>query len=305
MQAETTTLRAAPRPSAPRRVRIRGGYLFLVPAFVVLAIFMLGPSLYALYSAFTDMSLTGTGAANPQWIGWTNFNQIFQDPNFFNAVRVSITYLVGSAIIGQAGLGLLLALLMQGRTPLFRGAVGGIVIMAWVIPDVVAGFLWSAFLHQDGFLNTINALFGLPQRAWLNDTPMSAVIVANAWRGTAFSMLLFSAALTAIPGELYEAAAIDGAGMLSRLRSITLPLLTGAIATDLLLITLQTLSDFTLVWVLTAGGPGYKTQLLTIYVYQQAFKFYQLGYGTAVSLLILALGAALSLIYIRVLRVKF
>jgi multiple sugar transport system permease protein len=154
-------------------------------------------------------------------------------------------------------------------------------------------------------LNTVLALFGLPQRSWLNDTPMASVIVANIWRGTAFSMLIFTAALAGIPNELYEAAAIDGAGLISRLRSITLPLLTAAIATDLLLITLQTLSDFTLVYVLTAGGPGYKTQLLTIYVYQQAFKFYQLGYGTAVSLLILALGAILSLIYIRVLRVKF
>jgi len=83
-----------------------------------------------------------------------------------------------------------------------------------------------------------------------------------------------------------------------------LPLLAGAIATDLLLITLQTLSDFTLVWVLTGGGPGFKTQLLTIYTYQQAFKFYQPGYGIAISRLILAVGAILSFLYIRVLRIQ-
>jgi multiple sugar transport system permease protein len=277
----------------------------MVPAFVVLAVFMLGPSLYALYTAFTDMALTGPGAAHPSWIGTTNFSQIFQDPDFFNSLRVSITYLAASAIIGQAGLGLLLALLMQGRMAVFKAAIGAVIIAAWVIPDVVAGFLWSAFLHQDGFLNSISALFGLPQRAWLNDTPMASIIVANVWRGTAFSMLIFTAALAGIPRELYEAASIDGAGILARLRSITLPLLTAAIATDLLLITLQTLSDFTLVWVLTAGGPGYQTQLMTIYMYQQAFKFYQIGYGTAVSLLILAVGAILSLVYIRVLRLKF
>jgi multiple sugar transport system permease protein len=277
----------------------------MVPAFVVLAVFMLGPSLYALYTAFTDMALTGPGAAHPNLIGTTNFSQIFQDPDFFNSLRVSITYLAASAIIGQAGLGLLLALLMQGRMAVFKAAIGAVIIAAWVIPDVVAGFLWSAFLHQDGFLNSISALFGLPQRAWLNDTPMASIIVANVWRGTAFSMLIFTAALAGIPRELYEAASIDGAGILARLRSITLPLLTAAIATDLLLITLQTLSDFTLVWVLTAGGPGYQTQLMTIYMYQQAFKFYQIGYGTAVSLLILAVGAILSLVYIRVLRVKF
>jgi multiple sugar transport system permease protein len=193
---------------------------------------------------------------------------------------------------------------MQHRSALFKGVVGSIVVAAWVIPDVVAGFIWAAYLHQDGLLNGVMALFGLPQPAWLQDQPMAAVIVANVWRGTAFSMLLFSAALESIPDHLFEAAAIDGAGVLRRIRYITLPLLTGALATDLLLITLQTLSDFTLVWVLTGGGPGFKTQLLTIYTYQQAFKFYQLGYGTAVSLLILVVGALLSLMYIRVLRVE-
>jgi multiple sugar transport system permease protein len=297
-------------PSTPikpggRRVRVRAGYLFMVPAFAVLALFMLGPSLYALYSAFTDMALTGPGAASPQWVGWQNFSDIFQDTEFFNAVKTSLTYLVGSAIIGQAGLGLLLALLMQKRSAVFKSVVGAIVIAAWVIPDVVAAFLWSAFLHQDGLLNSINAVFGLPQHAWLNDDAMASVVVANIWRGTAFSMLIFSAALAGIPHEIYEAASIDGAGIWARLKSVTLPLLTAAIATDLLLITLQTLSDFTLVWVMTAGGPGYQTQLMTIYMYQQAFRFYQLGYGTAVSLLILVVGAILSLVYIRVLRVRF
>ncbi len=294
----------APRPAVRRRRRIKAGYFFLIPAFGILIFFMLGPSLYALYTAFTNMALTGFGAASPQWIGTSNFDQIFHDPDFFNALRVSVTYLAGSALVGQAGLGLILALLMQNRSTLFKGIVGGIVVGAWVVPDVVAGFLWSAFLHQDGFLNTILALFGLPQKPWLQQDPMASIIVANIWRGTAFSMLLYSGALTAVSPELLEAAAIDGAGLFQRVFRIILPLLKGAIATDLLLITLQTLSDFTLVFVLTGGGPGFQTQLMTIYMYQQAFKFYQLGYGTAVSLLIIATGAILSLIYIRVLRVE-
>jgi multiple sugar transport system permease protein len=133
---------------------------------------------------------------------------------------------------------------------------------------------------------------------------MASIIVANTWRGTAFSMLLYASALEGIPPELLEAAAIDGAGLWARVRLIILPLLKGAIATDLLLITLATLSDFTLVVVLTGGGPGFDTQLLTIYTYQQAFKFYAIGYGTAISLLIIAVGAILSLVYIRVLRVE-
>lgn len=276
----------------------------MLPALFVLLIFMIGPSVYALYTAFTNMALTGVGAGSTQWVGWQNFDQIIHDVNFTNALKVSITYLVGSALIGQAVLGLLLALLMQHRTPLFKSIVGGIVVAAWVIPDVVAGLLWSAYLHQDGLLNSMVALVGLPQHAWLQDYPMASIIVANAWRGTAFSMLLYSAALEGIQPELLEAASIDGAGLFRRVRHIILPLLTGVIATDLLLITLQTLNDFTLVFVLTGGGPGFKTQLMTIYMYQQAFKFYQLGYGTAVALLIIAVGAILSFVYIRVLRVK-
>jgi multiple sugar transport system permease protein len=294
-----------------RRTHLRTGILFMSPAFLIMLIFLIGPVLYALYVACTNMALTGVGAAAPQWVGLTNFVRILQDSGFYNALRVSLTYLVGSALIGQALLGLLLALLMRHRHPIFKSVLGAIVVGAWIIPDVVAGFLWYAFLAggpqsivTPGLLNSIVATFGLPQHAWLQEYPMAAVIVANTWRGTAFSMLLYASSLEGIPPELYEAASIDGAGIVARVRHITVPLLKGTIATDLVLITLATLSDFTLVWVMTGGGPGFKTQLLTIYTYQQAFKFYELGYGTAISLLILAVGAVLSLLYLRILRIK-
>lgn len=292
-----------------RHKRLRLGILFMAPAFLVIAVFMLGPAFWALYISFTNMSLTGAGAATPQWVGLQNFVQILHDGEFFNAFRVSLTYLVASALIGQAVLGLLLAMLMRHRQRVFKSVLGAIIIIGWVIPDVVAGFLWSSFLAggpqsvlSPGLLNSIVATFGLPQHAWLQDYPMASIIVANIWRGTAFSMLLYASALEGIPPELLEAASIDGAGLWARIRHITLPLIKGSIATDLLLITLATLSDFTLVFVLT-GGSNLNTELLTIYQYRQAFQFYQIGYGSAISLLIIVVGAILSLLYIRVLRV--
>jgi multiple sugar transport system permease protein len=292
-----------------RRKRLRRGILFMAPAFLVIAIFMLGPALWAVYISFTNTALTGVGAASSQWVGIQNFVQILHDGEFFNAFRVSLTYLVGSALIGQAVLGLLLAMLMRRRQRVFKAVLGAIIIICWVIPDVVAGFLWSSFLSggpqsvlAPGLLNSVMSTFGLPQHAWLQDYPMAMIIVANIWRGTAFSMLLYASALEGIPPELLEAASIDGAGLWARIRLITLPLIKGTIATDLLLITLATLSDFTLVWVLTAGNtPG--SELLTIYQYRQAFQFYQIGYGSSIALLILVVGAILSLVYIRVLRI--
>jgi multiple sugar transport system permease protein len=299
-----------PAKNIQRRKRLRISFLFMAPAFIIIAIFMLGPAIWACYVSFTNMALTGVGAAAPQWVGWQNFAQILHDGEFLNAFRVSLTYLVFSALIGQAVLGLLLALLMRKRNPIFKSVLGAIIICAWVIPDVVAGFLWSAFLAggpqsvlAPGLLNNIMLTFGLPQHAWLQEYPMTMIIIANIWRGTAFSMLLYASGLEGIPDELQEAAAIDGAGIWSRLRYITLPLLKGSIATDLLLITLATLSDFTLVFVLT-GGSNLNSELMTIYQYRQAFQFYQIGYGSAIALLIIAVGAILSLLYIRVLRIE-
>ena len=298
-----------PAPVRQSHKQLYTGILFMAPAFLIVAIFMLGPAVWAIYISFTNMALTGVGAATPQLVGFQNFVQILHDGEFFNAFRVSLTYLVGSALIGQAVLGLLLALLMRNRNRVFKSILGAIIVGAWVIPDVVAGFLWSAFLAggpqsvlAPGMLNSIMMTFGLPQHAWLQEYPMTMVIIANIWRGTAFSMLLYASALEGIPAELMEAAGIDGAGAWHKLRYITLPLIREAIATDLLLITLATLSDFTLVYVLT-GGSNANSELLTIYQYRQAFQFYQIGYGSAIALLIIAVGAILSLIYIRVLRV--
>jgi multiple sugar transport system permease protein len=302
---------SAPMPSHGRKRR-RAGILFLLPAFLVMAFFFLGPAFWAVYVAFTNMALTGTGANTPGWVGLDNLRHILSDSQFFGALRISLYYLVGSALIGQALLGLILALLMQRRRPLFKTVLGSIIVAAWVVPDVVAGYLWYAFLHADtmnlgtgtGLFTSIVGAFGVPQHSWLIEYPMASIIVANCWRGTAFSMLLFASALEGIPPELLEAASIDGAGVWNRIRLVILPILKGTIATDLLLVTLATLSDFTMVMVLTGGGPGFDTQLLTIYMYQHAFKFYELGYGTAIALLIIAFGAILSLLYIRVLKIE-
>jgi len=282
--------------TASRAARI-GAY---VPALVLLGVFFAGPLLWSVYSAFTNVALTGS--ASIDFVGLDNFDAMIHDAQFWNSLWLTLVFVVGSAVIGQNTLGLLIALLLRGRRQTVRAVVSGLVIAAWTVPEVVAGFCWYSFLHREGTLNAILHQLGLSQN-WLYTTPMLAVILANVWRGTAFSMLVYQAALNDVPPELHEAAAVDGASAWQRLRGVTLPLIRRSIVTNLMLITLQTLAAFGLIYVMTKGGPGTKSSTTPIYMYQESFQFYKLGYGTAMALVLLVIGAIFSLIYVRLIKV--
>ncbi|NYD25066.1 ABC-type sugar transport system permease subunit [Kineococcus aurantiacus] len=144
-------------------------------------------------------------------------------------------------------------------------------------------------------------MLGLGQN-WLYTLPIIAVSLANVWRGTAFSMLVYNAALSEIPAEIEEAAEMDGATGWARLRHVTIPMIKRTVTTNLMLITLQTLSVFGLIYTMTKGGPGTKSQTLPLYMYEQAFSFSQIGYGTAIALVLLAVGGVFSIVYMRLLR---
>jgi multiple sugar transport system permease protein len=271
-----------------------------VPALVLLGVFFAGPLLWSVYSAFTNVALTGSSSID--FVGLANFKTMVHDSQFWNSLWLTLVFVVGSAVIGQNTLGLLIALLLRGRGKAARALVSGLVVAAWTVPETVAGFCWYSFLHTDGTLNAILHRVGLSQN-WLYTTPMLAVILANVWRGTAFSMLVYQAALNDVPPELHEAAAVDGATAWQRLRRVTLPLIRRSIVTNLMLITLQTLAAFGLIYVMTKGGPGSKSSTTPIYMYQESFQFYKLGYGTAMALVLLVIGAIFSLIYVRLIKV--
>jgi multiple sugar transport system permease protein len=285
--------------------RLRRGLLQglpLGPAVVLLVVFLAGPILYCLYSAFTDMALTG--AAGAQFVGLDNFREAFSSTEFRQSLLYTLIFTILSAVVGQNILGMVLALLMRSGTGWVRALVSAIVIGAWVMPEVVAGYLWSAFLGDDGSLNRFLGMLSIPKQNWLFTVPILAVSLANVWRGTAFSMLVYSAALSEVPKELEESATMDGAGRFQRLWSVTLPMIRRSITTNLMLITLQTLSVFGLIWTMTRGGPSNRSETLPLFAYQQAFQLSQLGYGTALALILLAIGAVFSLIYLRALRLE-
>ncbi|CAL9563149.1 carbohydrate ABC transporter permease [Streptomyces sp. enrichment culture] len=284
----------------------RGRALFrllpLAPAVVLLLLFLGGPIAYCVWIAFTDLQLTGQ--AESSFVGLENFRTAFEDEAFLNAVWLTLVFTVLSSLVGQNTLGLALAALMRRASRPVRTLTGGIVVTAWVLPEVVAGFLLYAFFRDQGTLNAVLDLLGLPRQDWLFTLPILAVSFANVWRGTAFSMLVYSAALSDIPREVTEAAEVDGAGGWRRMWHITLPMIRRSIGTNLMLNTLQTLSVFGLIWVMTRGGPSGKSQTLPLFMYEQAFQNSLIGYGTAVALLLLLVGSLFSVLYLRLLRTE-
>ncbi|MEU1167291.1 carbohydrate ABC transporter permease [Streptomyces sp. NPDC090075] len=274
----------------------------LTPALVLLLLFLGGPIVYCAWIAFTDLQLTGQ--AHSSFVGLANFRRAFHDDAFLNAVWLTLVFTVLSSLVGQNTLGLALAALMRRASKPVRTLTGGIVITAWVLPEVVAGFLLYAFFRREGTLNAILDFLRLPSQNWLFTLPILAVSFANVWRGTAFSMLVYSAALDEIPTEIEESAEVDGAGGWRRMWHITLPMIRRSIGTNLMLNTLQTLSVFGLIWVMTRGGPGDRSQTLPLFMYEQAFQNSMIGYGTAVALLLLLVGSLFSVVYMRLLRTE-
>ncbi|REK89918.1 sugar ABC transporter permease [Streptomyces inhibens] len=272
----------------------------LAPATVLLLLFLAGPIGYCVYIAFTDTQLTGQESAS--FVGLANFRHAFGDPAFLNAVVLTLVFTVISSILGQNTLGLALAGLMRRASRPVRSLTGAMVITAWVLPEIVAGFLLYTFFERRGTLNALLGWLHLPAQNWLFTLPILAVSFANVWRGTAFSMLIYSAALSEIPQEITESAQVDGAGGLRRLWHITLPMIRRSIGTNLMLNTLQTLSVFGLIWAMTRGGPGNRSQTLPVFMYDQAFLKSLIGYGTAVALLLLLVGAVFSVVYLRLMR---
>ena len=290
----------APRPGRASRSVVRS--IPLLPAIVLLAIFLLGPILSSFYGSFTDASLSGSSAQGARFVGFDNYLSLLADPDFPKSVLLTLVFLVASAIIGQNVLGLGLAILMRSSARLVRSVVGTFVVTAWVLPEIVASFAAYAFFNSTGTLNSMLARLGIEGPNWLYTFPMLAVIVANIWRGTAFSMLVYAAALHDVPPDITEAAEVDGARGWQQLVYITLPTIRRSISTNLMLTTLQTLSVFTLIFVMTGGGPGTNSSTLPVLAYQEAFAFGELGLGTAIATILLLVGAAFSVVYIRALK---
>ncbi len=281
--------------------------LFLTPALVFVALFLVYPFFSIFQMSFTNRALVGANALNPQNVGLQNYMDLFDTQDWMrrgemgHSLWLTAQFVIGSALIGQAGLGLGIAVAFHNRKGLLRELVFTLAIAAWIMPDVVVAFAWFAYLDPDGTLNQMLQAVGLRPQDWLFDYPLLSIILFNTWRGTAFSMLLFSSALASIPPSYVETADVIGARPWQKFRDILLPLLRGYIATDLILITLWTFNTFT-PFLLTGGGPSYRSNIIAIYTYEVGLRFFQFGKASAIAVIVMLINLVLASIYLFISR---
>ncbi|WP_227870248.1 carbohydrate ABC transporter permease [Streptomyces otsuchiensis] len=272
---------------------------FVAPSLLLITAFLLFPALWTIYLGLTDYRLTGFAAADPQMVGLDNFTNAIGDDRFSNSLVLTLQFVLGSAVLGQAVIGFTIAWLMRNRTGALRRTVEALVLLAWILPSSVITFLWIALLDRDG--GTFNALINTPGTAWLLEYPMASIIVFNIWKGAAFSMMLYAAAIGNVPPSHLETARLAGASTWQQLRDVVFPRIKGHILTNLLLISLWTFNDFT-PFLLTAGGPEDRTEIMPVFIYKIALQSGELGFGAAISVLMLLINLVIALVYVRLLR---
>ena len=276
--------------------------LGMLPAAILIAV-LLYFTAWAFAFSFTDLALVGRKSVEWSWVGLQNFERLFTRKGFLDALWTTVIFVFFSAIVGQSVLGFLLAATLRGTKSGIRSAVEVCIMLGWLLPDIVAAFLWSATTSQTGLINALIVVpLGYPPINFINDYALPVVIVANVWKGTAWSYLLFSAALDSVSREVIEAAKVDGATPFQRIWMVMLPIIRPHIATNMLFITIWTFTYFPLIFAMTGGGPGRQTETLAVFLYNQSFARGNLGFGSAISVAMLAIVGVLSIFYLRLLR---
>lgn len=280
-----TTPGAAGRRWLPRDAIF--GYALLVPAATLIVVLVGYPFVRALWLSFHKKLL---GKVDAPWIGLGNYQALLSDTMFWAAVKNVFVFTASSVAIKLA-LGLLIALILNEALPL-RNLWRSIILLPYAMPTLVSVLIWKWMFSDIGgildyLLNQTNIKEG--PMLWLSDPgkAMGSVIAVNVWRGFPFFVITLLAGLQGVPQDQYDAAKVDGAGVFARFWYVTIPSLLPVIAVVTLFSTILTFNDFAIIWVLTKGGPGGATDVLSTLTYKVAIQGYELGKGVAVSVLML------------------
>jgi ABC-type sugar transport system permease subunit len=277
-------------------------YLFLAPSFAILLVFLIFPLSWNIYIALHGVSLT-TLLKEWEYVGLENFVTLFDDPNFYTSLKVTLMF-VGGSVALQFGVGILMALVLNQQIR-GSGVYRAILIIPWTISAVIAAFSFKFILDDNfGILNYILNQLGMESVGWLSDPNIViwSLVIANTWYGTPFTLLFLTAGLLSINPSLYEAARIDGASKMRSLFHITLPLLKPFMIINLILITMWSVNLFDIQLIMTGGGPLFSSTTTSLYMYRQAFEFGLLSKGAAAGIILILINLAVAVIYVKFLR---
>ncbi|MBV9979453.1 sugar ABC transporter permease [Bradyrhizobium sp.] len=309
MTTSSTLARASDR-AKPHRARLWRlldpdeatlAVLLLAPAAILLAVVIGYPVLKLIYTSFLDLSLTSGMPA--RFAGLANFRAMIEDPVFWqatgNTILITLITVPGALVVGLA-LALLANLPFRMRWPVRLS-----LLIPWALPLSFAGLIFAWFFHSEyGIVNDVLRRIGLSGVIWFNSSPLAfaAICIAITWKASSFMAMIILAGLQTIPRSLYEAADVDGAGPVRKFFEITLPLLRPTIAVALIFRTITALQTFDIPYMMTGGGPGTSTATLAMYIHQNTVSFLDLGYGSALAVVMFLISMAATALYLRMIR---
>lgn len=273
--------RRAPSRQRRRRTDSRVAYLFLLPWFLGLVVLTAGPILASLYLSFTDFDLLTA----PKWVGLENYQAFVDDPHFHSAIKVTSLYVILSVPLAVV-FALLVAVALAGKR---RGS--GVYRASYYLPSLLGGsvavtILWREIFGADGLVNQVLEKVGIIGPSWVSspDFALYTLILLHVWQFGS-PMLIFLAGLKQIPQDLYESAAVDGASAFQRFMRITVPMLTPLIFFNLVLQMINSFKAFTPAFIISggSGGPVDSTLFYTLYLYQEGFANFHMGYASAMA----------------------
>ncbi|MBW7475718.1 sugar ABC transporter permease [Paenibacillus oenotherae] len=276
-------------------------YLFLLPALVFMAIFIIYPIFYNAVLSFKDVNVYNLNGKQ-NFVGFDNYIKTFKDQVFYIAAKNSVIFTVVS-IFFQFVIGFALALLFNSKFP-GRNLFRSLMLLAWMLPVVITGTVFQWMMSGDyGVINYFLQSIGLIDQPinWLSEgnTALLGTIIANIWIGIPFNMIILLSGLQTLPEQLYEAAKLDGANRLLQFKHITLPLMRPTILVLLMLGIINTFKVFDLIFIMTAGGPVTSSTVLPIYAYQLSFSMFDFSHGASVSMIMFVLLILVAIVYLK------
>ncbi|MGW0593662.1 carbohydrate ABC transporter permease [Streptosporangium sp. NPDC002607] len=274
------------------------GIVLTIPVAVFFVVFWLVPFCGAVYLSFTDYEMAGA----PRWIGLDNYARMLQDPGVWNSAWITVVYTVFT-VLPTILLALLVAVPLSGPGRLNR-VLRSLVMVPAVMPLAATSMVWVIIYSDRGLANTLLGAVGIEPQSWLTDSDLAiwALVVMVVWKSLGLFVIILTAGLQALPREVYEAAAIDGAGPVTTFRRITVPLLRRTLLFVLVISVAGSMQAFVPAFLLTGGGPADATQVLPYYIWANAFPYEHMGYASALAMMLLVAMLVVSIVQFGFLR---